>query len=60
MKTFRQYLQEIAFGGEVDNIRKVIFKAMNRIRTFEPKDVEDSKDMLLSLRDLINDKISGV
>jgi len=60
MKSFRQYLTELALGGETDNIRKIIFRATNRIRTFEPKDVEDTKDLLLSLKDVINDKLTGV
>ena len=60
MKSFRQYREELARGGSTDNIRKIIFQATNRIRIFEPKDVEDSKDLLLSLRDVIRDKLSGV
>ena len=42
-----------------ENIREEIFRCRNLISNFQPRDIEDTKDLLLSLQTVIEDKLTG-
>ncbi len=57
MKTFRQYMAETNVS---EGLREHLLQIINRLSHLTPKDVEESKDMLLDLQKLLEDKLTGV
>lgn len=57
MKKFKEYLaeQQISVG-----LREFIVNVINRFSHLEPKDIEDSKDVLIDLQKLLDDKLTGI
>jgi hypothetical protein len=45
---------------EAGNIRETILRVTNLISNFEPRDVTDTKDLLLDLKEVVEDRLSGV
>ena len=42
-----------------ENIREVIIRTRNLISNFEPRDIEDTKDVLITLKEVVEDKLTG-
>ena len=42
-----------------ENVRETLVHTRNLISNFEPRDVEDTKDILLSLKEVVEDKLTG-
>jgi hypothetical protein len=42
-----------------ENIRKEILEVVNLISNFEPSDIEDCKDLLIKLKEEIENKLGG-
>lgn len=57
MKSFRQYLED--YESIDDSNRSFIYRVLARMSHFDPKDVEDTKDMLLKLQSMVDDKLTG-
>jgi hypothetical protein len=53
MRRFSEFLQY------KENIREIIVQTTNRIYNLDPKDVEDTKDVLLELKKVLEDKLAG-
>ena len=45
---------------EAGNIRETILRVTNLISNFEPRDVTDTKDLLLDLKHVVEDRLTGV
>lgn len=59
MKTWNQYVEESDVSGISEDPRTMIDNLINVLSHFQPKDVEDTKDLLLDLQKMIDDKITG-
>lgn len=58
MKTFKQWREENVYQTP-EEIHSVLLQAIRRISVLEPQMVSDSKDLLLKLQTVVNDKVSG-
>jgi hypothetical protein len=56
MQTFKEFLTEL---GDTENLGKYIKKFTNRLTLLEPKEIEQTKALLLNLKALLADKLSG-
>ena len=56
MQTFQEFLSEL---GESENLGKYIKKFTNRLTLLEPKEIEQTKALLLTLKEVLADKLSG-
>lgn len=57
MKTFSEFMAE---QNVSEGLREHLVQIINRLSHLTPKDVEDSKDILLDLQKLLEDKLTGV
>jgi hypothetical protein len=56
MRSFHEFMAD--FEG-TDNLRRQIVQMINRLSHLEPRDVEDTKDLLLDLQKMVDDKLTG-
>jgi hypothetical protein len=59
MKTFDEYLKEQMLMNTPSDPRSFLHHCINRLSTLEPKEIEDSKDVLFKLRDKVEDILTG-
>ena len=59
MKTFGEYIKEQMMMSTPNDPRSFIYQCINRLSTLEPKEIEDSKDVLFKLRDKVEDILTG-
>ena len=60
MKTFKQFVQEnTAIFQSPKDPRTNIVQIYNYFTGFEPGEIVDSQDLLIKLRDLLDDILSG-
>lgn len=59
MKKFSQYLKDVELKEINDDDREFIYRFLARFSHFGPKQIEYTKDMLLQLQQLVDDKLTG-
>lgn len=60
MKTWKQYIKESDSMGTPEDPRTMIDNLINVLSHFQPRDIEDTKDLLLDLQRMLDDKLTGV
>lgn len=59
MKKWKDYIKENEMLGSQEDPKTMIDNLINVLSHFQPKDVEDTKDLLLDLQRILDDKITG-
>ena len=60
MKRFFDYINEHDVVVNPDDIRERLTRITNRLSNFAPSDVEDNKDVLIELQNVLEDLLTGV
>ena len=59
MKSFQDWLKEQTVLKTPEGPKGIMMKMLSVLSHMEPKDVEECKDLLFRMRDILNDQLSG-